>query len=90
VGEIDGRTYAFVALERPGGFAVFDVTDPTSPALVQYVTSRDFTIDPESPATDSGPEVIRFVTAANSPTGVPLVIVSNEVSHTVAIFSLAS
>lgn len=89
VGEIDGRAYAFVALERPGGFAVFDVTDPTSPALVQYVTSRDFTIDPTTAATDSGPEVIRFVAAADSPTGVPLVIVSNEISHTVAIFTLA-
>lgn len=89
VGEIDGRTYAFVALERPGGFAVFDITDPASPALVQYVTSRDFAIDPTTPATDSGPEVIRFVAAADSPTGVPLVIVSNEISHTVAIFTLA-
>jgi hypothetical protein len=88
VGEIDGRTYAFVALERPGGFAVFDVTDPTSPMLAQYVTSRDFWIDPTNTATDSGPEVIRFVGAADSPTGVPLVIVSNEVSHTVAIFTL--
>jgi hypothetical protein len=89
VGEIDGRTYAFVGLERPGGFAVFDVTDPTAPTLVQYVTSRDFTIDPTTSATDSGPEVIRFVAAADSPTGVPLVIVNNEVSHTVAIFTLA-
>jgi hypothetical protein len=90
VGEIDGRTYAFVALERPGGFAVVDVTTPTSPVVVDYVTSRDFAIDPASAETDSGPEVIRFVAAAASPTGVPLVIVSNEVSHTVAIFSLAS
>lgn len=89
IGEIDGRTYAFVALERPGGFAVFDVTDPTSPTLVHYVTSRDFSVDPTSSATDSGPEVIRFVSAAASPTGVPLVIVNNEISHTVAIFSLA-
>jgi len=88
VGEIDGRTYAFVALERPGGFTVVDVTVPTSPVVVDYVTSRDFTLDPESAATDSGPEVISFVAAADSPTGVPLVIVSNEVSHTVAIFSL--
>lgn len=89
VGEIDGRSYAFVTLERPGGFAVFDITDPAAPALVQYVTSRDFSLDPTSSATDSGPEVIRFVAADASPTGVPLVIVSNEVSHTVAIFSLA-
>lgn len=90
VGELDGRTYAFVALERPGGFAVVDVTVPASPVVVDYVTSRDFAIDPASAATDSGPEVIRFVAAAASPTGVPLVIVSNEVSHTVAIFSLVS
>jgi hypothetical protein len=89
VGEIDGRNYAFVALERPGGFAVVDVTDPTTPTLVQYVTSRDFGVDPASPANDSGPEVIRFVAASASPTGVPLVMVSNEISHTVAIFTLA-
>ena len=30
-GEIDGRTYAFVGLERIGGFVTFDVTDPRSP-----------------------------------------------------------
>jgi len=90
VGEIDGRTYAFVALERPGGFVVVDVTDPTTPELVQYVTSRDFTLDPASPTNDSGPEVVRFVSASAAPTGVPLVIVSNEISHTVAIFTLGS
>ncbi|WP_309708237.1 choice-of-anchor I family protein [Pseudolysinimonas sp.] len=89
VGEIDGRSYAFVALERPGGFAVFDVTDPGAPTLVQYVTSRDFTVSPTSGATDSGPEVIHFVAATDSPTRVPLVILNNEISHTVAIFSLA-
>ncbi|HEY8588432.1 MAG TPA: choice-of-anchor I family protein [Naasia sp.] len=87
VGEIGKRTYAFVGLERIGGFAVFDVTDPAKASFVQYVNSRDFAADPSSPATDSGPEVLSFVSAKDSPSGRPLVVVSNEVSHTVSIWT---
>ena len=86
VGKVDGRTLAFVGLERPGGFVVFDLSDPTSPALVEYVTNRDFAAAP-SATNDSGPEVLRFVPAEDSPSGDPLVVVSNEISGTVAIWS---
>ena len=87
VGEIDGRTYAFVGLERVGGMAVFDVTNPTSPAFVEYVTTRDFTKSPIDGSTDSGPEVVSFVSAKDSPNGKPLVIMSNEWSGTIVIWS---
>lgn len=87
VGEIDGRTYAFVGLERIGGMAVFDVTTPTSPTFVEYVTSRSFTLPSADPANDSGPEVLSFVPAKESSTGKPLVLMSNEVSGSVTIWS---
>jgi hypothetical protein len=90
VGKVGKRTYAFVVFERPGGFAVLDVTNPTAPSFVQYANSRDFTVDPKTTATDSGPEVVRFVSADKSPNGKPLVVVSNEISGTVSIWSLAT
>lgn len=90
VGTVGKRTLAFVGLERTGGFVVYDVTNPESPSLTQYANNRDFTADPESAATDSGPEVITFVDAKSSPTKKPLVIVNNEVSHSVTIWSLTN
>lgn len=90
VGVVDGRTYAFVGLERQGGVMILDVTDPTAPHLVQYAQSRDYDADPESPTNDTGTEIVRFIEAADSPTGVPLLLVSNEVSHTVSIWQLTS
>jgi hypothetical protein len=90
VGKVGKRTLAFVVLERTGGFVVLDVTDPAGASFVQYANSRDFTLDPKTAATDSGPEVVRFVPAGQSPNGKPLVVVSNEVSGTVSIWSLAT
>lgn len=83
VGRIDGRDYAFVGLERIGGVMVFDVTDPTAPTYVQYVNNRNFGQTPPGP--DSGAEIVRFVDAARSPTGQPLILVANEVSGSVTI-----
>lgn len=87
VGEIEGRTYAFVGLERVGGMAVFDVTDPSSPVYIEYVTTRNFGLPPTGPLTDTGPEVLSFVPAGESVTGRPLVIVNNEISGSVTIWS---
>ena len=84
VGEIDGRTYAFVGLERTGGFVSFDVTDPRSPTLVQWANNRDYTATPPGP--DSGPEVVHFIDRRESPTRRPLVMVANEVSGTVTFY----
>lgn len=83
-GEIDGRTYAFVGLERIGGFVTFDVTDPRSPALVGWANNRDYAASPPGP--DSGPEVVHFIGRRDSPTRAPLVMVANEVSGTVTFY----
>ncbi|MDF1764478.1 MAG: choice-of-anchor I family protein [Oleibacter sp.] len=42
VGEINGRTYAFIGLERVGGVFVYDVTNPYSPNFETYLNNRDF------------------------------------------------
>ena len=89
-GVINGRTLAFIGLERIGGIMVYDVTDPSAPVFQQYVNNRDFTEDPETgnPG-DLGVEDLKFVSATDSPNGAPLVIASNEVSGTVTIFQIS-
>jgi len=44
VGQVGGRTYAFVGFERVGGIAVFDITDPKASRFVTYVNNRDFSV----------------------------------------------
>jgi DNA-binding beta-propeller fold protein YncE len=84
VGDVDGRTYAFVGLERIGGFMVFDVTDPATPAFVEWVNNRDFA-DPEF-GPDGGPEGLSFVASHLTPTGEPVLVVSNEITGTVSLY----
>jgi hypothetical protein len=89
VGEAFGTTYVFVGLERIGGFMVWDIDDPQAPMQWGYVNPRDFAGDPEAgTADDLGPEGLLFVSAADSPTGNPLVVVTNEISGTVSIYEL--
>ena len=84
VGAVGNRTYAFVALERIGGLAIFDVTNPARAELTQLLNTRDFLAAPAGP--DSGAEAVSFVPAKQSPNGQPMVVVSNEVSATVTLW----
>ncbi|MGL5080510.1 MAG: choice-of-anchor I family protein [Microcoleaceae cyanobacterium] len=87
VGDVNGRTYAFIGLERMGGVMVYDVTEPASTEFVQYLNNRDFAGDAEAgTAGDLGPEGLTFVTAENSPTGRPALIVANEISGSTTIY----
>ena len=87
IGEIDGRTYAFIGLERFGGIMTYDITDPAEAFFVDYVNNRDFTGDAEAgTAGDLGPEGLAFIAAADSPNGNPLLVVGNEVSGTTTVF----
>ncbi|WES63195.1 choice-of-anchor I family protein [Microbacter sp. GSS18] len=91
IGEVDGRTYAFIGLERVGGVMVYDITEPASAAFVTYVNNRDFSVDAESSeAGDLGPEGLAFIPASASPTGDPLLAVGNEVSGTTTLFAIAA
>lgn len=84
LGSIEGRNYAFAALERIGGVVVYDVTNPTAPSFVQWVNTR-------TPATyggDQGAEGIIFIPKNESPNGRDLLVVSNEISGTVSVFQI--
>jgi hypothetical protein len=89
---VGANTYAFIGLERMGGVMVYDVTDPTAPEFVDYVNDRDLAVDPTDPTMDAGdlgPESLVFLSAADSPVaGVPLLLVANEVSGTIAVYSI--
>ena len=89
VGEVDGRSYAFVGLERIGGIMVYDITNPKRGRFIEYVTSRDFSGDAEAgTAGDLAPEGLVFIPAEESPNGYPLLVVSHEVSGSVAVFQI--
>jgi hypothetical protein len=90
VGKAFGRTYAFIGLERVGGVMVYDVTIPTAPEFVQYANNRNAK-PPENTvgASDRGPEGLLFIAEENSPTGQPLLVVTNEVSGTTTIYAVS-
>ncbi len=89
VGKIRGRTFAFIGLERVGGVMTYDVTNPEAARFVDYVNTRAFNLPPTGAApTDAGPEGVVFISADDSPTGQPLVVVGNEVSGTTVIFAV--
>lgn len=102
VGEINGRFYAFIGLERQGGIMVYDVTNPKAPTFSSYINNRDFTqefeIDDDTdPVTlkgaydqvgDLAPEGLVFISADDSPTGKPLLAVANEVSGSVSVYQV--
>ena len=85
VGAVNGRTYAFIALERVGGVMIYDVTDPAKASFVNYINSREFAADIQG---DVSPEGLCFVPAAASRTGKPLLLAACEVSGTLAVYEL--
>jgi hypothetical protein len=96
VGEINGRLYAFIGLERMSGVMVYDITDPLAPVYQRYLSNRDFSV-PNSAlqlnaaaAGDLGPEGLVFIHASDSPDGVPYLVTSNEISGTVTAYALTS
>ena len=84
LGQIDGRTYAFVGLERIGGLMMYDVTDPAAPFFVDYLNNRNFAAG----TGDLGPEGVHFIPANESPNGRPVVVVANEISGTVTLYEV--
>ncbi len=87
VGQIDGRWFAFLGLERTSAVMVFDVTDPRQPAFQSAVQLRDAGDQPKlGNVADIAPEGLLFIAGADSPVGIPLLVVTNEVSGTTRIY----
>ena len=90
IGELHGRIYAFLGLERAGGVVIYDITHPRKSRFVTYVNSANPEGDLEAgTAGDIGPEGIEFVPAESSPTCVPLLLVANEISGTTSIYQIS-
>ncbi|TAE82263.1 MAG: hypothetical protein EAY81_09245, partial [Bacteroidetes bacterium] len=92
IGKIGDSIYAFIGLERIGGMMIYNITNPNAPYFVQYINTRNFSVTPGqanlATVGDLGPEGVAFIPASESPNGQNLVLLSNEVSGTVAIFTI--
>src|SRR5690554_459319 len=93
IGQLGNKTFVFVGLERMGGILVYDITDPVAPVFVDYLNTREDWVTEEPDAVlstvgDLGPEGLVFVSAEDSPSGKPLLIVGYEVSGTTAVYEI--
>ncbi|MGL4671377.1 choice-of-anchor I family protein, partial [Cetobacterium sp.] len=85
IGIIDGKTYVFVGLERIGGVVSFDISNINQPEFAGFFSGRDYSEDIKG---DVGIEGLKFVAAEKSPIGKPLLISSNEISNSIAIYEI--
>jgi DNA-binding beta-propeller fold protein YncE len=95
---IGERHYAFIGMERQGGVAIYDVTDPQAPVYQSYLNNRDFSQDvctavddgncdngTYNPAAgDLGPESIDYFSRAAK----HYIVVGNEVSGTSTVYQV--
>jgi hypothetical protein len=84
VGQVGKEYFAFIGLERSSGIMMYQITNPAKPKFVQYIRNT-------SDATTTGdisPEGLKFISAADSPTGVPLLMVGYEVTGSLAVFQI--
>lgn len=98
VASILDKKVAFIGLERQGGIAVYDVTQPAESKLLTYINNRDFTADictvvdgtecdngEYNPAAgDLGPESIEYYTRNEK----HYIAVGNEVSGTTTVYEI--
>lgn len=83
VGTVNGKTYAFIAVERIGGIMVYDITDPANAKYVNYINSREFD---EAIKGDVSPEGLCLV--ENGKSGNPILLAACEVSGTLVVYEL--
>lgn len=80
VGKVDGSTYAFLGSERQGGIYAYDLSARKGEArFAGYVNARPG---------DLGPEGLHFIPAHASPNHQPVLLVTNEISGTLAVIGI--
>lgn len=82
LGTMSGKHYAFVGAERSGGIYVYDITNPAAPIYVHHHNNRDTATGDG----DLGPEGVVFIPYSESPSGVDMLVVANEVSATITVY----
>lgn len=81
IGNVGGRRYAFVGLERIGGAFIYDVTDPRAPTRLGYSLAQGGDISPEG---------VVYVPPAQSPNQRALLLMAHEVSGTLGVYEVAT
>ncbi|WP_379085083.1 choice-of-anchor I family protein [Pedobacter sp. UC225_65] len=74
VAEVNGKTMAFIGMERADAIAVYDISVPTAPKFVQVFETGD------------APEGLLFVKPKDSPNGRSLLIVASEEDGTIRFY----
>lgn len=74
LGMVGNKMIAFVGLERADMMALYDISEPAAPVFLKMLNTGD------------APEGITFVSAADSPIGKSLVIVSSENDGVIKIY----
>ncbi len=89
IGVVRGRTYAFIGNERQSNIMIYDVTNPRAVRFASQWWNRNPTVaNNTAEAGDLGPEGMVFIPANESPNGMPLLVVANEVSGTTTIWQV--
>jgi len=90
VGQVDGRIYAFIGLERFSGLMIYDISDPEQPEYVKFLSRQNLDQELETGlAEDVAPEGVLFIPAEDSPTGKAMVVLGNEVSGTTTAYEIS-
>lgn len=89
--DIGGKTFAYIGLEKQGGFFAYDITDPVNPVQVEYNNDIDYNTNAKdsdilSTIDDIGPEGM----VAFTQDGKEYLAIANELSGTVSLYLLSS
>ena len=79
LGKIEGRTYAFIGMERNNAIFAYDITLPSDPHMVGYMMPSNM---------HNSPEGLEFISSKDSPTGKPLFAVAYGMTGTVGLYEL--
>jgi hypothetical protein len=74
IGKMGNKSIAFVGMERADAVAVYDVTNPSTPAFIKILKCGD------------GPEGVLFIPASKSPTQESLLVVSSENDGVIKVY----
>ncbi|MBV1897832.1 MAG: choice-of-anchor I family protein [Cycloclasticus pugetii] len=77
-GELSGKIYAFIGLERANGIFIYDISNPRKPKPTGYIN-----IEKQG---DIGPEGLIFIKKTESH---GWLIVTNEISNTISIYEIS-
>lgn len=83
------RNYAFLGSEKMGGIWIYDITEPANAEFVTYFNNRNTKINPRDDVdADLATEGMEFMSADESPTGTPILMLGNETSGTDSIYEI--